>query len=257
MSEYTETLKTLPKKVVTILAVLTVIFIGFLLLYVVVYRDRPVEIWGIKLGERDDELRKQLLKARADIESRIPPETHTAILSRLKETESKIAQLTKAGESRIFQLNKEIDNLKVQLRQSEDKVGQLTRDLNETSTTVGNARRDLQLAKEENQRLIARLNEMTKTLDSSDSTKKRLQFFAADLAGLARAGSGMSSNQGGVVEQYNNILKSLKNDLSNDSFIQGVQELDPSAVWITLGPRLYNGSQQLKDYLEKTYLKSN
>jgi hypothetical protein len=122
MSEYTETLKTLPKKVVTILAVLTVIFIGFLLLYVVVYRDRPVEIWGIKLGERDDELRKQLLKARADIESRIPPETHTAILSRLKETESKIAQLTKAGESRIFQLNKEIDNLKVQLRQAKIKL---------------------------------------------------------------------------------------------------------------------------------------
>jgi DNA repair exonuclease SbcCD ATPase subunit len=255
MSEYTEVLKKLPKNLVIVLVVLAVLFIAFLLLYVVVYRDRPVEIWGIKLGERDDELRKQLVQARAENELRIAPETHAAALARLKEAESKISQLTKEAASRISPLNKDVDNLKVQLKQREEKASQLTKELEETSTTAGNARRDLQLAKEENQRLIARLNEMKKTLDSSDSTKKKLQFFAADLGVLARAGSGMSSNQGGVVEQYNNILKSLKNDLSNDSFIQNVQELDPSASWITLGPRLYNGSQQLKDYLEKTYLK--
>ena len=68
MSEYTEVLKRLPKKLVIVLVVLAVLLTAFLLLYVVVYRDRPVEIWGIKLGERDDELRQQLQKARAEIE---------------------------------------------------------------------------------------------------------------------------------------------------------------------------------------------
>jgi DNA repair exonuclease SbcCD ATPase subunit len=239
---------------VIVLVVLAVIFIGFLLSYVVVYRDRPVEIWGIKLGERDDELRKQLLKARAEIESRIAPETHAAVLARLKEAESKISQLTKEAESRISQLNKDVGNLKVELKQREDRASQLTKELEEAGTTVGNARQDLQVVKEENQKLIIQLSELKKELDSSRLIKKKIQAFADDLAVLAMFGH-ISSNQGGFVDQYNNILKSLKNELPNDFFIKSVQELDPNATGTTVGLKLANGSQQLKGYLDKTYLK--
>jgi hypothetical protein len=245
MSEYTEVLKRLPKKLVIVLVVLAVLFIGFLLSYVVVYRDRPVEIWGIKLGERDDELRKQLLKARAEIELRIAPETHTAVLVRLKEAESKISQF-----------NKDVDNLKVQLKQREDRASQLTKELEETSTTVVNARRDLRLAKEENQKLIIQLSELKKTLDSSRLvlTRKKIQAFVDDLDELAKL-KGVSSNQGGLFDRYNLILKSLKNEFANDFFIQSMQEIDPNAMGTTVGVRFSNASYQLKNYLEKTYLK--
>jgi chromosome segregation ATPase len=256
MSEYTDVLKTLPKKLVIRVVVVTVIFIGFLLLYVVVYRDRPVEIWGIKLGERDEELRQQLQKAQAEMALKIAPETHAAVLARLKEAESKVSQLTKETESRISQLNKDVGNLKVQLKQREDRASQLTKELEETNMTLGNARRDLQLAKDENQKLIIQLSELKKELDSSRLilTKKKIQALADDLAVLAKFGA-ISSNQGGFVDQYNNVLKSLKNELPNDFFIKSVQELDPNAIGTTVGLKLANGSQQLNSYLEKTYLK--
>jgi hypothetical protein len=245
MSEYTEVLKTLPKKYLIRVVVLAVIFIGLLLLYVVVYRDRPVEIWGIKLGERDDELRKQLVKARADIELKIAPETHAAVLARLKE-----------AESRISQLNKDVGNLKVQLKQREDRASQLSKELEENSITVRNARRDLQLAKEENQKLIIQLSELKKTLDSSRLvlTRKKIQAFVDDLDELAKL-KGVSGNQGGLFDQYNLILKSLKNEFANDFFIQSSQEIDPNATGTTAGVRFSNASYQLKNYLEKTYLK--
>ena len=247
MSEYTEVLKKLPKKLVIVLVVLTVLLIAFLLLYVVVYRDRPVEIWGIKLGERDDELRKQLQKARTENELRIAPETHAAALARLKEAESKISQL-----------NKDVGNLTVQLKQREDRASHLAKELEETNTTVGSARRDLQLAKEENQKLIVQLSELKKTLDSSRSvlTRKKIQAFVDDLDQLANL-KGVNSNQTGLFDQYNLILKSLKNEFANDFFIQSTQELDPNATGTTAGVRFSNASYQLKNYLEKAYLKDN
>ena len=88
----------------------------------------------------------------------------------------------------------------------------------------------MQLAKEENQKLIVQLSDLTKALDSSRSvvTRKKIQAFADDLDQcLQITGAGVSSNQTGLFDQYNLILKSLKNEFANDFFIQSAQELRP------------------------------
>jgi len=247
--------KIIPTKLLIALTLIAFIFIGGLIWYAVVYQNNPVEILGvIKLGERSDELRKQLLKARADIESRVAPETYNAVLSRLKEAESKISHPSNA-----------VDNLKAQLKQREDRINQLSKELAETRMALESVKRDLQLSRKDSQELTdqlnqLRLNEVNMRLEgvTGISKQKSIEAFSRQLSELAKEASGSvdSAKVSAIAYSYNEILVSLKKELPTDSYIQTAKTVNPEGQYVSsLATVLRTSIPQLRAYLEQRYLK--
>ena len=238
-------LKNIPTRWLIIFMQIGLLSVIVLVAYSVMFQNKPVELWGIKVGESTEALHKQLQKAQAEIESRVPSEKYNAVLAPLREAESKISQQSS-----------DIDNLKKQLKQREDKPSQLMKDLEETKAALGIARKELQLSKEENQKLIAQVNEMKKKDEPSFIFKKKIEAFSQQLSEIQKQGPNLNSyDQWAVVTSYNNILKSLKKDIPNDSYIQNTVELNTGGDWSYLRAAVTSGSSQLKNYLERTYLK--
>lgn len=197
---------------------------------------------GIKVGERDDELRKQLLKAQAEIQARVTPEAHNVVLGERKGLEAKLSRA-----------NQDLDKLRTEIKENDGRVGQFSKELEEAKATLGKAMRDLQSAKDENHKLSLQINELKKTFDASVLTRKKIQAFVQE---LARVEFGKEfPREGGTIEGYNVILRSLKKELPNDSFVQTSKELDVSIDWRILAPMLGNTTSQMRGYLETTYLK--
>jgi archaellum component FlaC len=173
----------------------------------------------------------------------VAPEVYNAVTARLKDAEAKFSRA-----------NNQLDTLRLELKQSEGRVNQLSKEFDETKSTLGKAMRDLQSVKEENQKLSVQLAEMKKTLDASVFTRKKIQALVQELTRVEFARA-FPRNSGGTVDLYNTILRSLKKELPNDFYVQDSKELDPSTDWAILAPILGNTSSQLKGYLETTYLK--
>ncbi len=238
-------LKNIPTKWVTIFVLIGLLSVVVLVGYSVMFQNKPVELWGIKVGESTEDLRKQLQKAQDEIESRVPLEKHNSLLGRLKE-----------AESRNSQRSSEVDNLKIQFKQREDKINQLTKELEETKLALETTNRDLQLSRQEAQKLSAQLNEMKKKDYISPMVKKRLEAFSQQLSELEKQAISLDTQNGwALITSYNNILKSLRKEIPNDTYVQNASELKSEGSIFVLGPSLRTASSQLKYYLERAYLK--
>lgn len=241
----TDFLEKIPTKWLILFAAAFLLFISVVVGYAVLFQNKSVDFFGlIKVGESLDDLRQQLDKAKAEINSRVPREEYNALIAKLKQTESKSSQGTS-----------DVNVLKVQFKQREDTITQITKEIEETKLALATAKRELQSARDQAQRIAAELDELKKKQVGSIPQKK-IQAFIQQLVSLEKEAPSMDGyNQTALVTSYNNMLKSLKKDLPNDTYIQGASELSPSSSWSYLGPALKLFSAQLKNYLEQTYLK--
>jgi hypothetical protein len=158
-----------------------------------------------------------------------------------------------ALQAKLSRATNQLERLGVEFKESERKATQLSKELEEAKATLGKAMRELQPVKDENYKLSLQVNELKKTLDASVLTRKKIQAFVQE---LARVEFGKAfPREGGAIEGYNVILRSLKKELPNDSFVQNSKELDVNIEWGILAPMLGNTSSQLRGYLDTTYLK--
>jgi septal ring factor EnvC (AmiA/AmiB activator) len=133
----TEFLDKIPTKIVVALVLITFLFTSGLIAYAVIYQNNPVELFGIvKFGEGADDLCKRLVKLQAESELRIAPEVHHAALARLKEAEAKSSLP-----------NTEDSKLKGRLKERDNKIAELTKDLSEAMRTVEKLTKDLSEAR--------------------------------------------------------------------------------------------------------------
>jgi hypothetical protein len=95
----TDVLEKIPAKILIGIVLFVLGFMTLLITYAVAVQNRPIEIWGIKIGETDHELRARLRKIQAESDSK---ELHLAALARLKEAESK-ASLPSPESSKLIE----------------------------------------------------------------------------------------------------------------------------------------------------------
>lgn len=246
----------IPTKWLLFFLIIVISFVGF----AVVFQDKPLDLWGMKVGESNDQLRQQLLQARQDLESTVPIEKYQDAQTKLKQEASKNLQLV--GErarlkKQLQQANAKLKAAKgvtVEVRKLRTRAKQLTKQLEEIRSVLETTKRQLTSSIEQNRKLTVEVNKLNKAL--ALISKNKLRAYSQQLADLEKKASSVNRlNKAGLVTAFNTIVKSLKADLRQDSFVRNLSGINSKAPFIIIGPYLKNQSSQIRQYLNETYLK--
>lgn len=242
-------LKRIPTKILIILTLATFLFAATLIAYSVIYQNAPVEIFGIvKFGERADDLRARLLKAQAEAESRISPEVYKALLGKLK-----------AAESRNYSPKIEAEKFEAKIKERDDTISDLRRQLVETKTALENAKSDLQRSAKASQELKSQLIELKQKVEDISLADKR-----KGILGFVHQLNELEKNVGGSKDayaaqaharSYNQILTGIKRELPNDAYLQSANPVSDLGTLDSITSGVKDSFSRLRVYLEQRYLK--
>jgi chromosome segregation ATPase len=259
----TDFLDKIPTKLLIALVLITFLFTGGLIAYAVIYQNNPVELFGIvKFGESADDLRKRLVKLQAESESRIAPEVHHAVLARLKEGEAKSSLPSSEG-SKLKGVLKERDNriaeLTKDLAEAMRTVEKLTEGLSETRGKVENLSAQLQASRKTSAERSRQLKEQTEKMEKITSIERRkaimgyVQQFEVLENSVGRTLNDYTEQS--YVKEYNDILRALQKELPNDSYVQNATPLSIFGTRESFESSLKSTSSRMRSYLEQRYLK--
>jgi len=278
----TEFLKRIPAKHLIFSLLFVLISMTGLIAYAVIFQNTPVEIFGVvKFGERAEELRARLGKLQAESDSKIAPEVHQAALARLKKAESKIAPEVhqaalarlKEAESKSSLPSPESSKLRGQLKERDEKITELTKQLIEAKRSGEILSKDLSEAKGKIEIVNVELQGSQKGFSEisrqfKDQTKKLEEMVSLDkrrtLTGYIRQFEDLEKRSGNTVDdytelsyvrQFNDVLTALKKELPNDNYIQNVTPLWLTGTRHSFSSSLKSASARIMAYLEQRYLK--
>lgn len=277
----TDVLEKIPAKILIGIVLFVLVFMTLLITYSVAVQNRPIEIWGIKIGETDDELRARLRKVQAESDSKVSKEIHQNALNRLKEADSKIAPEVhqaalarlKEAESKASLPSPESSKLRSQLKERDDKIGELTKQLTESKRINEILAKDLADVKGKIEVVTVELHGSQKNFSEisrqhKDQTKKLEEMVSLEkrniLTGYIRQFEDLEKRSGTTIDdyielsyvrQFNDVLTALKKELPNDIYIQNVTPL-----WLTGNRHSFSSSlkstgARIRVYLEQRYLK--
>lgn len=239
----------IPTKFLLTVTLAAFLFLCVLIWYAVIYKNTPVEIFGIvKFGERDDALRARLVKAQTDAETRIAPEVHNAVLAKLKDAESKTSG------PKI-----EASKLKLQVKEREDKIAELDKTLAQTKAGLDAARNDLLLSRKHSQELTSQVSELKKQVEETSliNKKKSVRGFVQQLYELEKSVGGSKDpyTAQAYARAYNEILTAVQKELPNDAYVQSTNPLSGLGTTESIEASSKNAFSRLRVYLEERYLK--
>jgi hypothetical protein len=153
----------------------------------------------------------------------------------VKTNADKYAQL-KEVKSKNSQLITDLDNLTKQSKQREVRPNQPSKELEEARTALAKATRQSQELEETKAALAARTqetNELKKKAEESSASainkKKVIESFVGQLSKLEKSVNVTAivdyNDLGSYIFTYNQIVRSLKKELPNDSYIEQIVEL--------------------------------
>lgn len=249
-------LQKIPTKWLLFFLIIGVAIIGF----AVVVQDKHLDLWGVKIGQSNAQLRQELLQARKDLAFTVPIEKFQEAQTQLKEEASKNLQLT----DELDRLKKEIQQAKaeskaakgasVEARRLRARIKQLTAELKEATLVLEATKGELTSSIGQSRKLAIELNKLKDAQVSI--SKNKLRAFFQQLAELeVKAFSVGPNNKAGFVTAFNSIVKSLKAELRQDSYVQTLSGINSKATFIEIAPYLRDQSSQIRKYLKETYLK--
>lgn len=141
-----------PKTVLVSLIVLLVVALVVVILYAVLVQNRPVDLWGLRLGQSVEELQTKLAAAEAELRGRVPAKLYEEAKERsaqaetraqdlLRETDrlkrtavemqaaiqraSTTSDLLRRAETEVSQLRAEVANLTKRVKETESELSEL------------------------------------------------------------------------------------------------------------------------------------
>lgn len=165
-------LEKVPGKVLVFIVVVICLWTATVLSFAVIFQKRPIEIWGIRLGESPEELRKKIIDAEDEMRKRVPSNLYDEVKTKASRAEAKVSEQSIELERLRREVGSKEKSLKGEavdrnlLNQLKHEREELSRELAESKKKLNEADAALITMREKHEAAVAQVKTLTNELKS-------------------------------------------------------------------------------------------